>query len=121
VSGELSALRVLIVEDEYYLADDLAAVLRGHGAEVVGPAATLEQAHAMAREQIDCAILDMNLRGNMAFPVADQLEAAGIPFLIASGYNSAALPERFSAVPRIEKPFNAAEIAAAIPHILTRR
>jgi DNA-binding response OmpR family regulator len=122
VTGAFSALRILIVEDEYYLAEDLAHCLRQEGAQVIGPVGTLaEAADLVEREQFDCAILDMNLRGDMAYPVADRLREAEIPFLIATGYNSASLPDRFTNVPRVEKPFNPAEVAAAIPLILARR
>ncbi len=115
----LSALRILIVEDEYYLAADLAHALRQEGAEVLGPIGTLDEAaRVVERERFDCAILDINLRGDMAFPLADRLEQTGIPFIIATGYNSSSLPERFSAVRRVEKPFNPAEVIAAIPGIM---
>ncbi len=115
----LSDLRILIVEDEYYLADDLARALKAEGAEVVGPVGSLAEAADMVdRERFDCAILDMNLRGDMAFPIADRLDQAGIPFLIATGYNSASLPERFNDVRRVEKPFNPEEVTAAIPSLL---
>ncbi|HEX8532611.1 MAG TPA: response regulator [Allosphingosinicella sp.] len=121
VSGDFSNLRILIVEDEYFLAEDLASALRREGAEVVGPVGSLREAQdAVERERFDCAILDINLRGDMAFPVADRLEEAGVPFLIATGYNSASLPDRFTGVPRVEKPFNPDEVCAAIPAILTR-
>ncbi len=121
MTGAFSALRILIVEDEYYLAEDLAHCLRQEGAQVIGPVGTLaEAADLVEREQFDCAILDMNLRGDMAFPIADQLREAGIPFLIATGYNSASLPERFNSVRRVEKPFNPTEVTAAIPEVLAR-
>ncbi len=119
MTGAFSSLRILIVEDEYYLAADLAEALRREGADVVGPVGTLAEAADMVeRERIDCAILDMNLRGDMAYPVADRLEQAQIPFLIATGYNSASLPERFGRVPRIEKPFDPRDVIAAIPDLL---
>ena len=115
-----SGKRILIVEDEYYLANDLAQMLTDGGAEVVGPAASLSEAERLvAQGGLDCAILDMNLRGEMSFPIADRLNAAGIPFLIATGYNSASLPERFATQPRIEKPFEVDQIAAAIPKLLS--
>ena len=118
----LSDLRILIVEDEYYLAADLAQALAAEGADVVGPVGTLAEASDLVeRERFDCAILDMNLRGDMAYPLADRLEEAGIPFLIATGYNSASLPERFGGAPRIEKPFNPNEVTAAIPGLIARR
>lgn len=121
-SPDLTNARILIVEDEYYLADDLARALELHGAEVVGPVGSLNEADALVGEgNFDCAILDINLRGEMAFPVADRLESKGIPFLVASGYNSAAIPDRFLAVPRVEKPFNPREVIAIIPQLLRRR
>lgn len=121
MAGAFSALRILIVEDEYYLAEDLAEALRGEGADVVGPVGTLAEAETVVgSERIDCAILDMNLRGDMAFPVADRLREAGVPFVIATGYNSASLPERFSGIPRVEKPFDPAEVTAVLPSVLGR-
>jgi DNA-binding response OmpR family regulator len=119
--GELRGARILIVEDEYYIADDMAAALRERGAEVLGPAGTLEEAFAQVSEgSLDCAILDMNLRGDMAYPVADRLTEAGIPFVIASGYNSATLPERFSAVPSVGKPVDPEIVIAAVIPLLRR-
>jgi DNA-binding response OmpR family regulator len=118
-SPDLSNARILIVEDEYYLADDLARALTRQGAEVVGPVGALDEAEILVGQgNFDCAILDINLRGEMAFPLADRLEAKGIPFIVASGYNSAAMPDRFLAVPRVEKPFDPSEIIAALPNLL---
>ena len=119
---DLSGARILIVEDEYFLADDLARALERQGAKLVGPAGSFDEADTLVRGgNFDCAILDINLHGEMAFPLADCLEAKGIPFIVASGYNSAAIPDRFLAVPRIEKPFNPEEVIAAIPSLLQRR
>ena len=115
----LRGARILIVEDEYYLADDLASALRSAGAEIVGPAGTLEEAQAFVEgDGFDCAVVDMNLRGDMAFPIADRLREAGIPFLIATGYNEASLPERFADVPRVEKPSDTRTVVEAIPALL---
>jgi CheY-like chemotaxis protein len=120
--NDLRALRILIVEDEYYVADDLARALQGLGATVLGPVATLEEAERLVAEgRFDCAVLDMNLRGEMAFPIADRLEAEGIPFVVASGYNSASLPDRFSAVPRVEKPYDSAQVVALLPRARSGR
>lgn len=86
----LRGRHVLIVEDEYLLADDLSDALSDVGAKVVGPAGSIEQATALilSREPIDVAILDVNLRGEMVFPVADALRQRGIPFAFATGYDS---------------------------------
>lgn len=119
VRSALRGARVLIVEDEFFLADDLAAALREEGAEVLGPAGTLAEAESLVDDDaLDCAIVDMNLRGDMAYPIADRLLAAGIPFLIATGYGSASLPERFAGVPRVEKPCDTRRVIEALPALL---
>ncbi len=120
--ADLSGARVLIVEDEYYLADDLSRALREAGAQVVGPVGSLTEAQAAVDERsFDCAVLDMNLRGEAAFPIADRLGEAGIPFVIATGYNSIALPERFRGLPRVEKPFDMRQLLEAIPALMNGR
>ena len=109
---DLHGVRILIVEDEPYLAADLAEALRARGATVIGPAATLDEAYrAVASHWIDRAVLDVNLDGEMSFPIADRLEAAGIPYVIATGYAADALPERFRGKPRLEKPYRAEALA----------
>jgi CheY-like chemotaxis protein len=120
--GDLRRARILIVEDEYYIADDMAAALRRRGAQVLGPVGSVEEAFEIVSDgPVDCAILDMNLRGDMAYPVADRLTQAGIPFVIATGYNSASLPDRFSAVPRVEKPIDPEAVIAAVLPLALRK
>jgi DNA-binding NtrC family response regulator len=105
-------MRILIVEDEYYLAADLADQLRARGAEVVGPVGALADAlAAIAAGGIDRAVIDMNLRGEMSFAVAERLDEAGIPYLIATGYGAETLPEALRDKPRIEKPFRPESVA----------
>lgn len=105
-------MRILIVEDEYYLGADLAEALAARGAEVLGPIGTLEEAlQVIAADRPDHAVLDVNLRGEMSFPIADRLEEAGIPYIIATGYSRESLPERFRGKPRLEKPFRPERLA----------
>jgi ActR/RegA family two-component response regulator len=107
----LDGTRVLIVEDEYYLADDLSRTLANAGAEVVGPCATLAEAEGKVREgAFEFAVVDMNLRGDFAFAVAQRLGEAGVPFVIATGYNEGSLPEALLHVPRVAKPFAPDEV-----------
>jgi CheY-like chemotaxis protein len=102
----LSGARVLIVEDEYYLADDLSRALSDAGATVIGPVATLQEAEQrLGDAAFDCAVVDMNLRGEFAFAVAERLKARNVPFVVATGYNEGSLPEALKNVPRVEKPF----------------
>ena len=101
----LDGVRVLILEDEFFLADDLARALRDAGAMPVGPVGTVRQAEKlMARERVDAAILDLNLRGEMASDFVERLAATDLPCLIVSGYASDGVPEAVSGVPRLEKP-----------------
>ena len=111
----LDGADVLIVEDEYYLADDLARTLGEAGATVIGPASSLAEAERMIAERhCDYAVLDMNLRGQMASSIADRLIAAHVPFVIATGYSGAALPAHLAGRPRIEKPFRPQQIVDAL-------
>ena len=99
-------MRVLIVEDEYYLANDLAEEFRARGAQVIGPIGTVEEAfRAIEDGSIDCAVLDVNLRGEVSFPIADRFDAEAIPYVITTGYSEESLPERFRSKTRLEKPF----------------
>jgi DNA-binding response OmpR family regulator len=120
---DLTHTRILIVEDEYFLADDLNHALSDAGAQVLGPIPTVDDARAFiaGEANIDAAILDINLHGEMVFPVADTLADRGIPFAFTTGYDQAAVPERFAGVPRIEKPFKGARIASILGPLLASR
>ncbi len=116
----LAGRRVLVVEDEYFVADDIERALRRLGAEVVGTFATrgeaLEAFTLGAR--VDAAVLDINLRGEPIYPVADALRDAGVPFVFATGYDEASLPEPYRDVPRWEKPFDPGELVRALPPLM---
>jgi DNA-binding NtrC family response regulator len=99
----LAGKRVLIAEDEYYLASDLAKYLRRLGAEVLGPVSTVQMAADFA-EDADAAVLDINLQGEFCFPVADMLAERNVPFAFLSGYDSIAIPSRFEHVSFLRKP-----------------
>ena len=103
----LQGARVLVIEDEYYIADDLRRTLDSAGAKVVGPCSTLANADAaIDRGEFDCAVIDLNLHGESAVPIADRLMREGRSFAIATGYGSDVVPDHLKAVPRIEKPFD---------------
>ncbi len=108
--------RILIVEDEYYLAEELALGLADAGAQVIGPVADIYGARALLDGQSppDGAVLDVNLGGELVFALADELLGQGVPLIFTTGYDPSTLPERFAHVPTCEKPINAAGIAAAI-------
>lgn len=104
---DLRGARILVIEDEYYIADDLRRTLKSAGAEIVGPVATLRQALAQIEAgAFDCAVVDLNLHGESALPAAHRLREAGKSFAIATGYAPTSVPEEVGDVPRIEKPFD---------------
>ena len=116
----LEGRRVLIVEDEYFIADDMAQALRDMGAEVLGPAPNRTRAAAIiaADGQIDFAVLDINLAGEPVFPIADLLSDRGVPFVFATGYDESALPADYRDALRWEKPFNPEDLARTLPLLL---
>jgi CheY-like chemotaxis protein len=102
----LNNCRILLVEDEYLLAAEMRDELQDAGAIVVGPAAGLSKALTLieATKWIDGAVLDVNLRGETAFPAAEILQDRRVPTLFVSGYDPKAIPERFEHTPHCEKP-----------------
>lgn len=108
--------RILIIEDEHMLAKALGRALQETGAEIVGMAATVEQALALleANPELDGALVDINLRGVRAYPVADALALRGVPFVFTTGYGSPVIPDRYRNVAVLQKPFEPHEIIAAL-------
>jgi DNA-binding response OmpR family regulator len=112
---DLRSRRILVVEDEYALADELANGLDQGGAVVIGPVATVAEALVYARtELLDGAILDINLGGEMAYEVAERLEARAVPFVFLTGYDASSIPARYRHVRRVEKPCDLEEVTAAL-------
>ena len=102
-----AACRVLFVEDEAMVSMLIEDMLVDLGVEVVGPAARIDQALTLAREaEVEAAVLDINIGGHFTYPVADILQARGIPVIFATGYGAATLPERFRGTPTLQKPFD---------------
>lgn len=116
----VSRRRVLVVEDEYFLADDIARALVRLGAETVGPVPTRDAALACLEGEgrIDACVLDINLRGEMAFAVADALLARGVPFVFATGYDQALVPAAYGHIRRWEKPFHPERLAQALQSLM---
>jgi CheY-like chemotaxis protein len=115
----LAGRRVLVVEDEYFLAFELDNDLRAAGAIVLGPAPSVDMAlDLLEREMPELAVLDVNLGGEMADPVTDALLARGVPVLITTGYDLAALPERFATVRRLQKLVETSTIVRELGRLL---
>lgn len=116
----LDGRKVLVVEDEFLLADDLARSLEEIGAVVVGPVRTVSAALALIESEpaLDAALLDVNLGREKVFAVADALEALRVPFCFTTGYETSLIPERFAGVTRFEKPLNPEIVTRAISESL---
>jgi CheY-like chemotaxis protein len=117
-AGSLQQLAILVVEDEPVVALELAGTLQSLGCEVVGPAGTLEQALRLGASEagrLAAAVVDVNLHGRSAFPVAELLGDRGVPVVWASGYGE--LPPGFvgrTAFELVRKPVTKGQIAAAL-------
>jgi CheY-like chemotaxis protein len=106
-SRPLAGRRVLIVEDRYLLASDVAEQVRLLGADVAGPSATVADASAILDAgPVDVALLDIDLDGELVYPVADLLAARGVPFIFVTGYDSDLLPPSWRTRPRLAKPLD---------------
>ena len=112
----LGGRRLLVVEDDYLVAMDLADELTDHGAQVVGPAGSVEEALALvaADSAIDGAVLDINLRNEKVYPVAEALHARGIPFVFTTGYDAWLVPEAYAGFPRLPKPVDIRALVQSI-------
>ncbi|MFZ0497083.1 MAG: response regulator [Methylocella sp.] len=98
--------RILIVEDELFIALALEAMLLELGFDVVGSAAQVSAAlELIGRERIDGAILDVNLGSQRIDPVADILAARACPFFFTTGYGISGLPARHAGRAVLLKPF----------------
>ena len=103
--------RVLVVEDEVIVGMLLEDMLVDLGYDVVALTTRLDEAITFARTMpIDVAVLDVNLNGQMSFPVADALQARGIPFIFATGYGPRVLAAPYAGTPTVQKPFRIAEL-----------
>lgn len=116
----LAGRSVLVVEDEYLMAMSLAEELQDAGATVIGPAASVSKATTLIEhcDAIDFALLDLNLGGERAYPLADLLNAKGVPFVFLTGYDAGAVLEAYQAVGRLRKPLAATDVVRHVGHAL---
>jgi two-component sensor histidine kinase/DNA-binding response OmpR family regulator len=104
----LRGRRLLMVEDEFLIGMMIKRLLEGFGATVLGPCARLADAMAMAKsERFDGALVDLNLAGKAADPLADLLVARGVPFAFVTGYQRDNIDRRYAKIPVLQKPIEA--------------
>ena len=112
----LQGRRVLVVEDDDIMAEDLKAELESFDALVLGPVPTLQDAfdRLASEPALDGAVLDINLGGDLVYPLADLLRARRIPFVFATGYEEEAIPALYADLPHVPKPVNMRQIIQAL-------
>ena len=110
---------ILIVEDEFLIALDTEDTLRDLGHDVAGPALTLDEGLAIARdERIDAALLDVNLTDGTSRPIAELLRAKAVPFAYVTGYGHAPTEDGFPAAPVVGKPAGRDDLATVLHSLL---
>jgi CheY-like chemotaxis protein len=115
-AGRAAGRCILVVEDEYLLAKRIADEFARLGIGTIGLANTVQRALDLVEHggHLDGAVLDIKVRGDMVFPVADALRARGVPFVFATGYDQQAIPDRYSDVEHYQKPLDPAQIVRAL-------
>lgn len=101
-----NGLNIMVVEDDFLVASKLAAEIRAHGDQVVGPFFDIQDAIGRIG-LIQGAILDVRMQGGTSFPVADFLSECGIPFVFLTGYDRCQIPARFQGRGVFAKPSTA--------------
>lgn len=103
----LQGKRILVVEDQAFVAMHVQDILEEQGVAVIGPLARLKDALVAAeQEKFDAALVDIDLNGELSWPIADVLLLRGKPFAFTTGFQAAKiLPERFSGAMSLVKPY----------------
>ena len=112
---QLPGCCVLIVEDDYFIAEDSRMTLEDAGARVIGPCAAFEATRALLGDTLpDCAVVDLNLGQGPDFTIARYLREQGIPVLLVTGYDRGFVPSDLSAVECLQKPVNRKKLVKAV-------
>lgn len=121
----LAGRSILLVEDELVVAMDLQYALEDVGAKVIGPFDRLPKAESAVNDatlSVDAAILDLDLHGAETFPVAEALEARGIPFVLHTGHGEVdVLNARFPNAPVCRKPSMNDDLLRALSGLLSKK
>jgi CheY-like chemotaxis protein len=112
---KLKGLRVLVVEDEALVALQLEDMLADLGCAIIGPASRVGQALELLNgERVDAAVLDLNVAGELVYPVADALASRGLPYIFATGYGASGLSAPYRSRPVLQKPFLQSQLRQAM-------
>jgi DNA-binding response OmpR family regulator len=113
--------RVFVVEDEPLITMVIEDAMQAVGCEMVGPFAAMGEAmESASRERFDCAILDVNIRDGLSYPLAISLVERGFPILLATGYRSTSFPEELAQEPFLAKPYSSAQLEQELRELCNR-
>ena len=113
--SELKGHSILVVEDEPIFATETACAIVAAGGSVVGPAYSLGEAFEMTEDaELDGALLDLNLRNEKVFSLADALADRGVPIVFVTGEIWPVIPERHAGCRVVGKPITDTKVVAAI-------
>ena len=119
VDKVLSGCRILIVEDNYYQAQECRFILENAGAVVVALSATVPDLETIqCNGQIDAALVDINLGHSVSFDFARELAQHGTPFAFLTGYDQTILPDDLAKCPHISKPADSEGIVAVLKNLM---
>lgn len=117
----LEGKRILVLEDDFYLAKDESALLKEAGAEVIGPFGSAQQGGELpGTGRLDGAVVDINLGLGPDFGFARALQDRGVPFVFVTGYDAAVIPVELSHIERVEKPIRTQDFIAAVARLAGR-
>src|SRR5262249_985069 len=121
MARSLDGVRVLVVEDDFFVSLLFEDILTAAGCVVLGPVQRLADAlDVAAKEECDVAVLDVNLAGERVYPVAAILSGKNVPVIFVTGYGYDAIPSEYAEQLRIAKPFSAKQLNGAISRAIGR-
>lgn len=110
----IAGMRVLVAEDEVFCAMELEQMLEGLECNVLGPINSLDKIQESANGA-DCALLDVNMKGDNSYSAAQELRERGVPVAFVTGYSDLPeCPEQLAKLPRLGKPFNKTKLRAVL-------
>jgi DNA-binding NarL/FixJ family response regulator len=118
----LNGLRLLVVEDQFFVAMEVSDLISSLGAEVIGPYGLLNQAlDAVQREAVDGGVLDVKLDSEKSYPVVDALVDSGRPVLLVTGGDTEGMPEKYRVLPCLLKPFDPVKLQRMAGEVFSRK
>ena len=117
--GSLHGKRILVLEDDFYLASDEKALLQSAGATVVGPfGSSCDEQDILGAGQVDAAVVDINLGKGPKFHFARLLASRNVPFLFVTGYDAGVVPTEFAEAPLVAKPIREPVLIEAVSRLI---